>query len=344
MSAGDDALIQDYLDLFDPSKDPVLKPGWVSDAYHANEQQLARAARKLKTRRSKWFWRLFDDDDCAAIARNREALESRAEETLPAEEATDADATPPEPFADDAQRLEDLRLLERAIATKSAACKPLGFYADCVLVHIEPESEARGARRWLMIGMGQKIVRLGENIFPVHKFNALGLKLTESTVEEYAAFFCGQTVAGTEEEPSVFVAIEEDHRQDMSFPARLDVTMQDTRVGRAFMDQLLADDRLHDIDQTNRHASAFPKAILGFPLTLIGSAPNVANPSTVPDWLVVGTLLYRRSAFRVVLSVAAKGSVSMLEDAGIEGAGLSPVHVSWPPAVDHSKPSSEDKT
>src|SRR6218665_2748686 len=108
MPSGDDTLIQDYLDLFDPAKDPVLQPGWVNDTYNASEQQLARATRKLKTRRGKWFWRLFDNADLAAIARRREALEPRAGKKTAGNHAEDSDAPARAPFADDAQRLDDL--------------------------------------------------------------------------------------------------------------------------------------------------------------------------------------------------------------------------------------------
>lgn len=328
MSVGEDASVQNYLDLFDPSKDPMLKPGWVSEAYSASDTELANAAQKLKERRAKWSWRLFGDAELVAITQKRAELEQAATKSTAEPEAEHRDRPG---VTNAAQRLDDLRLLEGAIQTRHAAFKPLSFYDDCVLVHIEPANDEQEARRWLMVGYGAEIVRLGNQTAPIHSMNARGVRLTDDNVEEYAAFFCSQTVFSSENlAPSAFVPVEEDGKQALSFPACLDAKTYDTRGGDSVMNKLLADPRLGGVNASTRHASSFPKATIGFPLTAIGKSPDHDDASAPADWLLIGTLLYRGEAFRTVLSVAPKGTVTMLQENKIMGAGLWPVSMSWP--------------
>jgi hypothetical protein len=146
--------------LFDPSADPSLRPGYVNEHYRATSAQLDAARHRLVDRRREFAWRTLGNGERVAAR----LAASGSSEALPAS-------------------------VLAALSEGRALAKPLPFYPGGLLVHV-PGDAPELAHRFALAG-GDLVQKLDGTNRPIHELNRHApIELRPGTVEEYVGFFC----------------------------------------------------------------------------------------------------------------------------------------------------------
>lgn len=296
-----------FFGLFDRENDPSYQIGRVSDQFVATAEQISKARSKLKTRRGKWLWKTLD----AATLRS---LRLRKQRGSPTEEnsAEGATGTPPVITLDE-------MLARLAQGEGQAAIKPLPFYGGAQLIHVS-EAEAWGPARRVIVfpGTGKKLELNGKSP-PIHALNQkTPIQLSDETVEEYVQFFCEHVHA----DDGPFYVTEEDREQADEFPKSLVIAARDAREGPALRRKISAWRKIGNVDREVVHHTFFPKAVIGWPLTLVGKSDE--------SWTLLTTVIYGDEPFRAAFVVRPSGLVEMREDLTIPRASVTLIRRLWP--------------
>ncbi|MES2442070.1 MAG: hypothetical protein V4574_04505 [Pseudomonadota bacterium] len=288
-----------YRSLFDPERDPILRPGYVSTDFSADPAQQAQAALKLAARQEAYAWR-----PARLSAPQRDAV---------------------------ADCLRDqLEPVECAGRLKRAAMRPLPFYNSAWLVHLfAPGAAGDGtaAERVVVYQSGKQAK--GKNPIPLHGARRLtgksadifavnaaaGLKLTEPVVEEYLAFFDDHLAA----DGALFLLIEHDEAAKGPY-SQLTPHAADMR-----------DPEVAKILDPEGVRGPYVRAEIAQPITLLTFEPGERA-------VMIASVAFRNFAFRAAFGVSAQGFVDMLDDTPVEQAALTEVTHGWLPKPEPAPP------
>jgi hypothetical protein len=275
--------------FFDPEQSPLLKAGYLSPEWRASPSELEAARAKLAVRARRWL-PLGDSQRAQALA----SLSRLSEE----------------PGSTHRFAVTARELLDRG---GPAAFKPLPFYQDGFLLHVEERED--GAQESLTMRLvvvpGRPTYLMTAEADVIQRMNReIPLKLSRANVEDYLAFFL-EHVHGDE---GGFYVIEEDSGDERSFPDRLNAFNRDERVGRPIRDK---------IPGLNAFET-FPRAEVPMPITLLPVSKDHA-------WTLLATLVYAGQAFRAAFELLDDGAVAMLADGPLEGCALRPMQTRWIP-------------
>jgi len=313
-------------ELFDPTKDPFLKKGRVSAAYKATPEQIADADRKLKQRRQRSTWTMFQSEDAEPLIKVLEKLIEDAKRVLGETAATATDGADGVAAGGQEDRLgpapEEVTAIIDAIRDRRAAWKALPFYPDSRLIHIGANWRTGAKRLVFMKGYTQGTLLDGRSE-PIHDLNeAISLKLDDDSVEEYVAFFT-EHVHG---DGGPFLVIEEDEPQAEAFPDNLTVRTHDPREGEKLREKVAEFLKREQVTPDRRYVERPFRAEIGWPLTRVPED----NTSDKTCWVVLGTVFYSSQLFRVAFKVESDGPIDMLAEQLLSEQVFTPIQLAWP--------------
>ncbi len=267
--------------LFDPTKSPFLTPDYFPPNISVTPRHIKDAATKYERRKKAFSWRKLNGARLKRV----------------------------------------MRILERAEApeytVQFSAWKPLPFYRDSILVHLELTSvdEDTQETHRLIVTSDNKAAYLSGKSPVIHELNAkLPIRLDDENVEEYLNFFC-EHVHG---EMGGFYVVESASRPVGSGSIEtLHLIAEDKRVGPA----------LSSIERSRKdRLDAFPSAVIAHPV--INLERNSKDRRTL-----LATVCYAGSIFRVSFSVRDSGMIDMLEDKVVEGCAVEGLTLRWTQSV-----------
>lgn len=316
-------------ELFDPRKDPLLRPGFVTPQHVATQAELAAAADLLSYRRANYGWRLEPLDE-EALGAVRACLEASAARTPPDAGSAGEDPAPSESQHD---ALEG-RLFGRL------PWRPLPFYPGGRLIHIPAGGNGAAppaaAERVMLYGAAgtSTAVQLNGGSLPIHQANDAAPfdASPKGALEEYVSFFC-----------------EHVHASDGGFYAIEEAGIDEGGSGGAEEGEPLLPagqplpELYHMVRDHRRSGELSPEDLSRFAAALEEAGPpvraSIAHPITriaapADDTVrtyVIATIIYARSPFRSVLAIDPGGMIEMLEDQFVADAAVAPLSPRWLP-------------
>lgn len=332
--------------LFDPLKDPFLRPGFVTPRYFATPDELRAAAELLAYRRDHYGWRssALPKSVVAAVAtclaQDPPGPRPMQPDAIPAEMSQDAQPA----RADD----NDEEPLRRRLAS-GLAWRPLPFYRGGRLVHVPaeaPDLSPAGADRVLVFKEKSRLraVRLDGESMPFHEANAL-VPFDPSppgAVEEYVDVFCAHLRA----DDGGFYIIEEgdfespDDDPAVAGPAEEILVPAGRELPQFYhvMRDFRRGDRVSPEERTRfgpvLEGGRLVRAQLAHPITRLGPRQEGEEPpERERPFVLLATLIYGGGPVRAVFSVEPTGAIDMLEDRDVRGAAVRPLTPVWLPRV-----------